>query len=51
MNALETMKPLWIMLENVDVGDCSEEDSNGAVISKVLSEAGYETSHLFAYVC
>ena len=32
-------------MENVDVGDATEDDSNGAVIQKVMAEAGYETRH------
>lgn len=35
--------PLWFILENVDVGDATDEQSNGAVISQVLADAGFET--------
>ena len=43
MNVVAETNPLWFSLENVDPGDCSDEESNGAVIARTLSEAGFET--------
>lgn len=43
MQTIKHTKPLWFVMENVDVGDATEDDSNGAVIQKVMAEAGYET--------
>ena len=45
MQTIKHTKPLWFVMENVDVGDATEDDSNGAVIQKVMAEAGYETRH------
>ena len=46
MDFLAHCKPLWFFLENVDLGDCSEEDSNGAIISQSLNDIGYTTRTL-----
>lgn len=43
LDVLNYSRPMWVALENVDVGDCSDDDSNGAVISKLLKETGYHT--------
>ena len=37
-------------MENVDLGDVSEEDSNGSVIGKVMEEAGFETRTISGYI-
>eukprot|EP00434_Breviolum_minutum_P030986 symbB.v1.2.027404.t1/scaffold2808.1/size69842/6 len=42
VTAIDETLPLWILLENVDM-DCSDEDSNGRIISSILAESGYET--------
>ncbi|CAK9039627.1 unnamed protein product [Durusdinium trenchii] len=43
LDLAESVAPLWLILENVDLGDCSNADSNGATISRLLSEAGFVT--------
>ena len=42
MRSIEITDPLWILLENVDMGDGSEADSNCAVVTRVLKDAGFE---------
>ncbi len=34
-------KPLWVMLENVDLGDVTEGGSNAAMVHHALDDAGY----------
>ena len=46
IETIETTQPLWILLENVDMGDCSNDDSNGAVVARVLSDVGYTSRSL-----
>lgn len=58
LDLAESVAPLWLILENVDLGDCSNADSNGATISRLLSEAGFVTrdydnvwQHLYRALC
>lgn len=46
IQTIESTNPLWILLENVDMGDCSDDDSNGAVVARVLSDLGFEARPL-----
>jgi hypothetical protein len=36
-------KPLWALLENVDIGDDITESANLAIILRALKDAGYAT--------
>ena len=45
MQTIQRTNPLCLVMENVDVGDATDDDSNGAVIRRVMTEAGYETRH------
>ncbi|CAK8999629.1 unnamed protein product [Durusdinium trenchii] len=51
LDVLNYSRPMWVALENVDVGDCSDDDSNGAVISKLLKETGYHTRMVLLEAC
>ena len=50
MHLVKFSDPLWFVMENVDLGDVSEEDSNGSVIGKVMEEAGFETRTISGYI-
>ena len=50
VETLVNTNPLWFILENVDVGDATDEQSNGAVISQVLADAGFETRNLAQFL-
>jgi hypothetical protein len=50
MHLVEFSDPLWFVMENVDLWDVSEEDSNGSVIGKVMEEAGFETRTISGYI-
>ncbi|CAK9069879.1 Modification methylase HaeII [Durusdinium trenchii] len=43
VDAINRTQPLMFILENVDLGDCTEDDSNGAVIATALGNEGYAT--------
>lgn len=42
-------QPLWVMMENVDMDDITEDGSNGAMIHHALDDAGYADRSLFWY--
>lgn len=46
IDAISVTRPLWVLLENVDMGDSSDDDSNSAIVAKILLEAGYETRNM-----
>ena len=48
MKLLRRTQPLWVILENVDLGtaESPEGDTNYGVIQSALSDAGYETRSL-----
>lgn len=46
IDAISVTRPLWVILENVDMGDSSDDDSNSAIVAKILLEAGYETRNM-----
>ena len=41
ISLIKQTKPLLVILENVDMGDVSEEGSNGAMVHAALEDAGY----------
>ena len=38
---MKRVVPLWVVLENVDLGDVSDECSNGGAVRQALEDAGY----------
>ena len=51
IEVLAEARPLWIVLENVDItSDGTDDDSSAAIIAKMLSECGYasrlQTEHI-----
>ncbi len=42
IEVLAEARPLWIVLENVDItSDGTDDDSNAAIIARMLLECGY----------
>eukprot|EP00434_Breviolum_minutum_P013762 symbB.v1.2.012139.t1/scaffold829.1/size159244/9 len=46
LDVLKTSCPLWAILENVDLGDSSDDDSNGAMLKGAMLDVGYCTRSL-----
>ena len=47
LDAIKISRPLWVLLENVDLGDSSDDDSNGAMLTAAMLDVGYCTRTLF----
>ncbi|CAK9032499.1 unnamed protein product [Durusdinium trenchii] len=41
LDVLDECRPLWFLMENVDMGDPADDNSNSAAIQKLLRESGY----------
>lgn len=41
ISLIELAQPLWVVLENVDLGNVADETSNGAMVRQALLDQGY----------
>ena len=46
LDVLILSSPLWVILENVDLGSDEGADSNSAMVSEQLASVGYTTRRL-----